>query len=473
MKALLLFLLPFLFQLEYDDSRRVGDVVVVALHQWSEPLGPRWKHEDHKLQEQLQPLRGRPPIPEDGLDDQIALVDNLRTTIDLLDAPLAYMGSLGYRLPRPELKGLVTTPYDAWDLGRDANFLRVVFSPNGKRLALYDYRDGCITLWDVAHKKKLATLQKDGWTPSGEIAFAPDGKSLTARGQRIKKREGDSLSQDAVVVWDLKGYEEKNVADLELAGVGGWAALTPDGKTLVVAAPAGAAPGAVAYDAATGKQVKALAPDPSLRGPATAVAVSPDGKVFALGTTDGVILLWDLQKGTTRQVMPTGRANAPPPALAPLPNPPPDSGGQIELLTFSPDGKTLASYAGADGVVDLWDPATGKNVGVLHFDPWLPHLTALAFSPDGKTLAFGGRKGKAQSAVELWDLTASGFRDDCRAESKGRVAILFLAFSPNGRTLVTGAPKNPVEFWDVPAGKPYRIKPFAPTPEGQKAPPKP
>jgi WD40 repeat protein len=363
---------------------------------------------------------------------------------------------------------VVRNSNDAWDVGREANFLRVVVSPNGKTLAACDYVEGCITLWNVPLKKKLVTLQKDGWKASGEFVFAPDGKSLTARGQRIEKKGGDSLRQDSVVVWDLNSYEEKNAVDLEVLGVGGAAAFTPDGKTLVVAAPAGAVGGAIAYNPADGKKIKTLIPDAPVLSAVTALAVSPDGKAFALGTKDGVILVGDLETGTTRHTIQTGRPNVPPPAAAALPNPPPNA-SPIELLTFSRDGKMLASYAGSDGAVNLWDPAAGKNIGLLRCDPWLGHPTALAFSPDGKTLAFGGKKEGAHSAVELWDLEAGGFRDDIQAESKGRVFITSLAFSRDGRTLVTAGPKNPIEFWDLPAGKPDKIKPFAPTPEQMKA----
>src|SRR5262245_53500873 len=56
---------------------------------------------------------------------------------------------------------------------------------------------------------------------------------------------------------------------------------------------------------------------------------------------------------------------------------------EVNALTFSPNGKTLAS-SGSDGVLHLWDIVTGKELRTIAgegIQPW-----SLAFSPDGKWL---------------------------------------------------------------------------------------
>ena len=56
-------------------------------------------------------------------------------------------------------------------------------------------------------------------------------------------------------------------------------------------------------------------------------------------------------------------------------------------VAFSPDGVLLASGGGSGNgnTIQLWHPETGERIATLegHTD-W---LTALTFSPDGKTLA--------------------------------------------------------------------------------------
>ena len=64
-------------------------------------------------------------------------------------------------------------------------------------------------------------------------------------------------------------------------------------------------------------------------------------------------------------------------------------------IAFSPDGETLAigtgssgSNGGDTGTVQLWDVATGEQIGSPHTDDTGP-VHSVAFSPDGKTLAAG------------------------------------------------------------------------------------
>ena len=75
------------------------------------------------------------------------------------------------------------------------------------------------------------------------------------------------------------------------------------------------------------------------------------------------------------------------------------TGHQVEVwsISFSPDGKTLASASG-DKTVRLWDVAAGKAIKTL-----LGHqgqVRSISFSPDGKTLA----SASYDKTVMLWNL---------------------------------------------------------------------
>jgi len=68
----------------------------------------------------------------------------------------------------------------------------------------------------------------------------------------------------------------------------------------------------------------------------------------------------------------------------------------VLAVAFAPDGRLLAS-AGADGMVRLWDPATGGQVREL--TGHTGGVLAVAFAPDGRLLASAG----ADGTVRLWD----------------------------------------------------------------------
>ncbi|MBI1913871.1 MAG: sigma-70 family RNA polymerase sigma factor [Planctomycetes bacterium] len=154
------------------------------------------------------------------------------------------------------------------------------------------------------------------------------------------------------------------------------------------------------------------------------VSFSPDGKTIASGGAGRGLVLWDAATGKERRV------------LVPVQG--------VGALAFSPDGKRIAA-AYEIKIIHVWDVATGRAVATLPgSEGGVPQ--ALAFSPDGKTLASGGY----DALVRLIDLATGREVRVLKGHEEG---VKALAFAPDGKTLVSGGLDGRVCLWDPATGE--------------------
>lgn len=156
--------------------------------------------------------------------------------------------------------------------------------------------------------------------------------------------------------------------------------------------------------------------------------------------------------GGSVEVINNAKVDAPKKADAPHPtNPvlglsPLEHANQVTCCQFSNDG-TLLATGGKDGVIKLWDVATGKERSTLvHRDA----VMNIAFSPLSRTLASWSKRSlpgrSAQWTVKFWDL-ASGKERPVLPTNQPLIGPV--AFSSNRRFLATGGPNHTVQIWDT------------------------
>ncbi|MGW5456792.1 NB-ARC domain-containing protein [Nocardia sp. NPDC003979] len=109
------------------------------------------------------------------------------------------------------------------------------------------------------------------------------------------------------------------------------------------------------------------------------------------------------------------------------------------VVSVSVNGSTLAS-GGEDGVLKLWDLATGSPVRRCSGHTGWIHATAVA--PDGSVVATGGD----DADIRLWD-TESGSVIAVLAGHTRRVRSL--VFTHDGTRLVSGSEDCHISVWDV------------------------
>jgi RNA polymerase sigma factor (sigma-70 family) len=273
---------------------------------------------------------------------------------------------------------------------------------------------GLIRILDLSTGKEVRRFSRGAERSDHfSMAFTPDGKILASL-----NASGTLRLEEIATGTEL--LRHKFPADI-LTDL----TLSPDGKILAVATGPNTRKVFV-WEWQAGLEPREIKATP--RG-ALSVAFSPDGKTLATGD-DGQegIRLWDVASG--RLLRQLGDR----------------TGWGRNRVCFSPDGRYLASTSSSQNTLILWDPKTGKEVRRLAgLRSWLRQFT---FSPDSRRLA-----GTHDGVVRVWDV-ATGKElvkyEDAHRDPPSRVALLA------GDTAVTGGDDGTVRVWDSRTGRQRR-----------------
>ena len=186
------------------------------------------------------------------------------------------------------------------------------------------------------------------------LVFSPDGSTLAV-----------AINDETLLLLETQNYTEK--ARIEARNGIAQIAFSPDGKMLAFAGGYDNTLTFVKLDSLESKELLI----PSKTRALISLAYSPDGSLLALGSSEGLMLLWDIEEASIVAQMY-------------------DRQGRVLRLAFSPDGKILA--ASLDNFyLTVWDVANRQPLT----RPIFRHtasVNSLAFSKDGKMLASAGNE---------------------------------------------------------------------------------
>ncbi len=149
---------------------------------------------------------------------------------------------------------------------------------------------------------------------------------------------------------------------------------------------------------------------------------SPDGKLLASAGYDRAIKLWNTSTFSDPKILR-------------------DHSDAIHGLSFHPSGKLLAS-ASADRAVKIWDVDSGKRLYTLS-DP-TEGVYTVAWSPDGKHLAAAG----IDKSIRVWEANADGGKlvHSVFAHTQPVTGIVY---SKDGKTLYSVSEGKNIKSWDT------------------------
>ena len=327
-----------------------------------------------------------------------------------------------------------------------------------------------LQVWDLPRRQLLQNVE----SPAGNLtatAFSADGRTLLTQGGA--SFDDPAKSHLAVVVWDTGTWQPRgepwrltdNYPDDNLVFASG------DGT--VVTAPDG--DGAAVWDVATRTERRhiALATDDAL----SALALSSDGSMLAIGLESGKARILDTTTGATRldvvadrDVAPTSIAFSADDAMLAVANragrtqlfdvasgsalgpPLAANAANVNDVSFSADGRRLAT-AGLDRTGAIWRLDGNRAIGGTHADHERV-ATQVVVSPDGRYVLSGG----ADGAVAVRDLRGRSARAVRSAHRDGEVYSVDLDAA--GKRVVSGDTAGAVVVATFPGLRTLRSRVF-------------
>lgn len=294
----------------------------------------------------------------------------------------------------------------------------VAFSPNGKFL-VSGGADGTACVWKVSDGRQTLSLKHVKFVRNAE--FSPDNRFIaTASG------DGTARLWDAMNGGEVRTLMKRSDAAIDIAFVeeGRRVAVRWLDRTIdLIDLSSEKEPARAGMD--SWEKVVFGWETPQFRGASTVttLAASPDGRRIAVGRVSGAPYIWDLMTSAVPMQLQhcTG----------------------IWSGSYSGDGSIYAGGNSDEGVVQLWDTASGKTVGKLK-GPHPTIILSIAVSPDGQSVV----------AADIGETTWAWNTGDGRLIwSLADFRCVGVSFSSDSRSVALSGATQPAMLVDAKTGE--------------------
>ncbi len=244
------------------------------------------------------------------------------------------------------------------------------FSPDGQWLLTgHRYGDtvesfyGNVQIWRAPNYPRVAFF--GDYRAVSQIQYTTDGKKVAIAYSNVDDAENAVQFREPLSWEIITNIKTGNLVTMDISGDGKTLITIPDRYSIKV------------WDLDK-EEIRYSLPT-SFSGAANSVAISPDNSMFATGHYDGMIILWDLEKGERLQSM--------------------RGEGVIESLAFNPSGQILATGSGYHStLIQIWSVATGEKLRDL--EGHSRGVNFLSFATNGQYLASASYDG----TIRLWGI---------------------------------------------------------------------